>query len=323
MTVCEGKEEEMSVSGITAGGKRPADLAKLLKGRSTEQRKIVYTARDVMLYALAVGAGPDDLEFTFENGKDGSGLKAIPSFGTLPCWAALVTEPHYDIPEPASMMALEYFGLRKHYLHMDHEIVMSKPIDPDGGAFVWSSEITDVYDRGEGKGAAVEEELVIRDGSGDTVCTNRFKTYFFEGGGFGGEPMPKSRVAIPEREPDAACEDHVGPMQHMLYRLTGDTNLIHADPAFAEKYGMEGPIVQGLCSFGFACRMLCGEYIPGEPERMKRMAARMSAVLYPDTPVRLETWNEEAATGSKAAVFRLMNMKTGEAVLDRGVFEWE
>ncbi len=299
------------------------DLAKLLKGRKTEERRIRYASRDVMLYALATGAGPEDLAYTFEKGKDGGGLKAVPSFGTVPCWPAMIIEPHYDIPKPASMMALEYIDLEKHYLHMDHELVMEKPVDPSGGEFVWQSEITDVYDRGEGKGAAVEEELVVRDGSGETVCINRFKTYFFEGGGFGGEPMPKNKVAVPEREPDFTCDDYVGPMQHMIYRLTGDTNLIHADPAFAKKYGMEGPIVQGLCSFGFACRMLVEALIPGEPERMKRMAARMSAVLYPDTPVRLEAWDETAALGKNAAVFRLMNLKTGQAVLDRGVFEWQ
>ena len=111
-------------------------------------------------------------------------------------------------------------------------------------------------------------------------------------------------------------------MQCWLYRLTGDTNLIHADPEYAEKYGMEGPIVQGSCSFGYACRMLVRTYIPGEPERMTRMASRMSAVLYPDTPVRLEMWDADEA-GAGRAYFRLVNLKTGAAVLDKGVFEWK
>ena len=59
--------------------------------------------------------------------------------------------------------------------------------------------------------------------------------------------------------------------------------------------------------------------IPGEPERMTRMAAQMSSVLYPDTPVRLELWH----AGEKQAYFRLMNLKTGKPVLNRGVFEWK
>ncbi len=298
------------------------DLAKLLNGRKTEERRFAYTAKDVMLYALAVGAGPDDIDYTFERGKDGSGLKALPSFGALPCWAALGTEPARDLPEPASMMALEYIDLKKHYLHMDLEIVMERPVDPYGGVLVWQDEITDVFDRGEGKGIAVQDEIVVKDGSGETICTDRFKTYFFEGGGFGGAPMPKSEVVMPEREADRECEDHVGPMQHMIYRLTGDTNLIHADPEYAEKFGMEGPIVQGSCSFGYACRMLVRAYIPGEPERMKRMASRMSAVLYPDTPVRLEMWDADEA-GAGRAYFRLVDLKTGAAVLDKGVFEWK
>ena len=77
--------------------------------------------------------------------------------------------------------------------------------------------------------------------------------------------------------------------------------------------------MQGLCSFGFACRMAIGALFPGEPERMTRMAAQMTAVLYPDTPISLALWK----MGSGTAYFRLLNSRTGEAVLNRGVIEWD
>ena len=48
------------------------------------------------------------------------------------------------------------------------------------------------------------------------------------------------------------------------------------------------PIVRGLCSFGFACRMMIDELIPGEPERSARMEAQMSSPLLPGTPVPLK-----------------------------------
>lgn len=94
---------------------------------------------------------------------------------------------------------------------------------------------------------------------------------------------------------------------------------MHVDPEYAQKMGFESSFMQGLCSFGFACRMAIAALIPGEPERMTRMAAQMSSVLYPDTPVRLELWH----AGEKQAYFRLMNLKTGKPVLNRGVFEWK
>ena len=131
--------------------------------------------------------------------------------------------------------------------------------------------------------------------------------------------MPKSEVSIPEREPDITEDDYVSPVQNLLYRLTGDTNLIHADPDFVKENGFDKPFMQGLCSFGFAARMLIGNLFPGERERMKRMAAQMSSVLYPGTEIRLEA--RKMAEGK--AYFRLVNKETGKPVLNRGVIEWQ
>ena len=120
----------------------------------------------------------------------------------------------------------------------------------------------------------VKTQIDVRDEAGNLVCTNRSTTFFHEAGGFGGPPMPKSDVVIPDRAPDYEEEDYISPVQHLLYRLTGDTNLIHVDPDYARKMGLESSCMQGLCSFGFSCRMAIGALIPGQPERMRRMAAR-------------------------------------------------
>jgi acyl dehydratase len=50
--------------------------------------------------------------------------------------------------------------------------------------------------------------------------------------------MPKSSVVIPDRTPDLELDDAVSPIQNLLYRLTGDTNLVHVDPAYAQKNGL-------------------------------------------------------------------------------------
>ena len=131
--------------------------------------------------------------------------------------------------------------------------------------------------------------------------------------------MPKSPVVIPDREPDIETDDYISPVQNLLYRLTGDTNLVHVDPEIARERGFESSFMQGLCSFGFACRIAVQELIPGEPERMTRMAAQMTSVLYPDTPVRMQIWK----IGEGKAYFRFVNQNTGKPVLNRGVFEWK
>lgn len=288
------------------------DLQKLI-GMRTEPRWMEYNWRDVALYALAVGAKPDELCYTYEKH-----LKALPTYGTIPYWGTVNVRPYQWMPRPASMFADELIHPTISFLNMDHEIIIHRPIDPIKGTFQYQDEITDVYDRGEGKGAVIKTKVVVRDEAGNPVCTNYSTTFFHEAGGFGGRPMPKSPVAIPDRAPDFELDDYISPVQNLLYRLTGDTNLVHVDPDYARQMGFERPFMQGLCSFGFACRLAIEALIPGQPERMTRMAAQMSSVLYPDTPVRLQLWR----TGEGKAVFRLMNQNTGKPVLNRGAFEW-
>lgn len=290
------------------------NLASLLVGRATEHRHMEYSWRDMALYALAVGAGAGDLQYTYEKG-----MKAIPSFGVVPYWGTVNIHPRLPRPDPAAQLAAGIIHSTVAPLHMEHELIMHRPIDPIKGTFVFQDVITDVYDRGAGKGAVIKTQSDVYDEAGNLVCTNISSTLFQEGGGFGGEPMPKSNVVIPTRDPDQTVDSYITPVQNLLYRLTGDTNLVHVDPDYAKDHGFDRVFMQGLCSFGFACRMAVQSLIPGQPERMTRMSAQMRSILYMDTPIRLSLWH---AQGENKAVFRLSDQNTGAAILDRGTFEW-
>lgn len=290
------------------------NLAEVLVGKKMEPRYLEYNWRDIALYALSVGAKREDLMYTYEKY-----IKAIPTYGVIPYWGTVNVKPYQWMPLPASMLADEIIKPTVSFLNMDHEIIMHRPIDPVKGTFQWQDVITDVYDRGEGKGAVVRSRVLVRDEAGNDICTNYSTTFFHEAGGFGGPAMPKSTVEIPDRSPDFEIDDYISPVQNLLYRLTGDTNLVHVDPEYAQKMGFETSFMQGLCSFGFSCRMAIGALIPGEPERMTRMAAQMTSVLFPDTPVKLQLW----LIGDGIAYFRFMNVTTGKAILNKGVFEWK
>lgn len=187
------------------------DLAKLLVGQRMEPRYLEYNWRDIALYALAVGAKAEDLMYTYE--KD---MKALPSYGTIPYWGTINVRPYQWMPLPASMLANEIIKPTISFLNMDHELIMYRPIDPIKGTFQYQDRITDVYDRGEGKGAVVKTQLDVREEAGNLVCVNRSTTFFHEAGGFGGPPMPKSDVVIPDRAPDYEEEDYISPVQHLL-----------------------------------------------------------------------------------------------------------
>ena len=270
------------------------------------QQKFSYTWRDIILYNLSVGAGQDTLEYVYEQG-----LKAIPTFGVIPCAATFGTEPYTAQPV---MPTSKIEGLRKEgTLHMDHKLVLYRPI-PTEGTLTINKVITGVYDRGEGKGAKIQVEISAADETGETLFTNTMGYLNRWAGGFGGEKPPASTVHIPDRAPDLTAYGQYPANAPLLYRLTGDTFPLHADPAFAKKSGFDRPIVHGLCSLGYACRMLTALLFPGEPERVISLENQFRSVAMPGDSFALQVWLEE--TGK--AYFRMVGDKDGKAILDYG-----
>ena len=288
-------------------------LSDAIIGKKSVQYRLSYTWRDLILYALAVGAKETELELIYEKG-----LKALPTYGVVPCLSTIGVEPPMKGAADPTILAADFLEDRAG-LHMEHELIMYRPIDPAGATFCYDTEVTDLFDRGPGKGAVIKQETTVYDDCGNKICTNNANFILLKGGGFGGKPLPPSPVSIPKTDPDIEIDDVIPMTQNALYRLTGDTNLVHIDPEAARREGQERPFMHGLCSFGYVCRMAAGALFPREPERMTRIAAQMRSVMFPGSSIRLLLWR----TDGNCAYFRLVNAATGQAVLDKGVLEWK
>ena len=55
--------------------------------------------------------------------------------------------------------------------------------------------------------------------------------------------------------------------RRLTYRLSGDRNPLHTDPAFAAMGGFDRPILHGLCTYGFTGRALLHALCDGDPSR--------------------------------------------------------
>jgi len=276
----------------------------------TTSQKFSYTWRDIILYNLSVGAGQDELEYVYEKG-----LKAVPTFGVIPCLATFGTQPFSAQP---LMPTSKIEGLRKEgTLHMDHKLVLNSPV-PVEGTLTIDKVIRKVYDRGVDKGAKIDIEISAKDESGQVIFTNTMGYLKRWDGGFGGEKPPASTVVIPDRTPDLTARDSYPVNAPLLYRLTGDTFPLHADPEFAKKSGFDRPIVHGLCSLGYACRLLIGLLFPGEPERVVSLENQFRAVAMPGDSFTLQVWK----TAGNEALFRMVNT-AGKAILDYGRITWK
>ena len=105
-----------------------------------------------------------------------------------------------------------------------------------------------ILDKGEGKGAVLVQERVVRDkASGDKLFTIVSSIFARGDGGFGGPGKARPEPhAIPDRAPDLVKECDTRPDQAFLYALSGDRNPLHRDPAFAKMVGFPRPILHGL-----------------------------------------------------------------------------
>jgi len=241
-----------------------------------------YDARDTILYALGVGAGEreDELRFVYERG-----LVALPTLPVAPPYAAL-----------AGMEAELGVDLAT-VLHGEQRLRLHNPV-PAAGETAIDARVTAVWDKGAH--AIIDTTAEIRV-DGEHVATAVYATFVRGGGGFGGERGSGLRAPTRDREPDAVLTGRTLPGQARIYRLSGDDNPLHVDPAFARRAGFERPILHGLCTYGFAVRMALHELAGGDPARLTRADARFTDVVFPGDDLRVELWRT-APGGASARV---------------------
>jgi len=245
-----------------------------------EQR---YGVRDTMLYALGVGLGHDPLDpaalrFVYEDG-----LQALPTM------AVVLGSPGFWAKEADT--GIDWVRL----LHGEQSLELFAPL-PAEGTVVGHTRVTALVDKGAGKGALMYSERDIRDqASGTLLATSRSVSFMRGDGGFSArgqasDEAPPPRRATPDTPPDHVCELTTRAESALIYRLSGDYNPVHADPAVARAAGFAKPILHGLCSFGVSGHALLKTLCGWDVARLKEIGARFSSPVYPGETLRVEMW---------------------------------
>ena len=89
----------------------------------------------------------------------------------------------------------------------------------------------------------------------------------------------------------------------LIYRLSGDTNALHADPEFAKAAGFPRPVLHGLATFGVAGHALLKAVCGYDPARLTAMAGRFSAPVFPGETIRTEIWRDGGVVSFRARVW--------------------
>ncbi len=266
-----------------------------LKNRAFAPVHQHYTERDTMLYALSLGLGNDPLDaaalpFVYEGAP--GGLRALPT------QAVVLGYPGFWAREPDT--GIDWVKL----LHGEQRVRWHRPL-PASGEVVGHNRITHLTDKGEGKGAIMITERRLESAAGEWMATVQQVTFLRGDGGYsqqgGGQPsdapLPALQPTPEDRAPDFTDTQPTRPEAALLYRLTGDTNPLHADPAVATKAGFERPILHGLASYGLVAHAVLRQCGAGVPARLKALDIRFAAPVYPGETLVTEIWRVPGPPG--------------------------
>ncbi len=170
---------------------------------------------------------------------------------------------------------------------------------------VGKSRITHLTDKGEGRGAILITERLVETQAGVPLATMQQVTVLRGDGGYsqqrGGqpsdEPLPALQSTPADRAPDFTDTQVIRPEAALLYRLMGDYNPLHAEPAVAAKAGFERPILHGLASYGLVAHAVLRQCANLDPARLKALDIRFAAPVYPGETLVTEIWRVPGQPG--------------------------
>ncbi len=219
-----------------------------------------YGAKDCILYALGIGFGhdpmnEDELAFVYEKN-----LKVLPTMGTV------LGHPGFWARERDT--GIDWLKI----VNGEQGITLHRPLE---GALVLS------------------ERKVTDKTTGEPIATVTQTTFCRGDGGFGGPPRQAPEPhPIPSRAPDAVCDVATRPEAALIYRMSGDLNPLHADPAVAKEAGYPRPIMHGLGNFGIAGHAVLRTFCGYDPQNLVAFACRFSAPVFPGETLRTEMWRD-------------------------------
>jgi len=275
-------------------------------GAVTGPVELSWSSKDALLYALGVGAGSEDpvgrdLEFTTEN-TAGVVQRVLPTYGVV-----VSANASTGFTATAGDFSM------KDLVHAEQWVRLAKPL-PVVATVSCTTTLTGVYDKGSA--AVVTGETVVTDArTGDLMFTAGASAFIRGQGGFGGDRGPRASIPVfPDGPPGVSVSYQTRPDQGLIYRLSGDRNPLHSDPAFASAAGFSRPILHGLCTYGFAGRALLAHICGNDVAAFGSMSARFSSPVTPGEELTVQIW--PLADGE--AAFR--TLVGDRVVLDRGHF---
>ena len=255
-------------------------------GTTTNPHELTYDWKTLATYALGIGAKRDELAYLYEGAK--GGMKVYPTFGVVPAYEAVIEL----LGRCGADLAM--------VVHGGQVVRTHRPL-PSSGTLRTTGTIKGIYDMKK-LGQVVLETTTFA--GEDHLFDTTWSILVRGGGGFGGPRPPQDGEPDPsvpkDRDPDFVHEEATTPELALLFRIAGDVNPLHAVPEFAARVGFEqGPILHGLCTYGFVARAIVKHAADGDATRLRTYAAQFRKPVWPGDVIVTKGWKLE---GGKVVV---------------------
>ena len=275
-----------------------------------DEIKTGFNRRDVIIYALGIGAA--DLRHTYENDDS---FQPIP---TILFSLTLKGDTNDTQSFPPPFFPQNEVPIRGPVLDAERYLELFRPLEASEQLKMRTSCLA--VSR-KGSGAIVQNETLFTDAAGNKVA--RVVSGIFYVGSTDvrehGVVQKFTRPVPEEHRPDLIAQEIVNQQLPAIYRLSGDYNPLHIDPDVAAPLGFTRPIMHGLCSLGFAVRIVIKEFLHNDASLVKRVACRFSKPAYPGSVLRIEMWKN----GDDCVSFRVVDHDSGTVVVDQAYVEFQ
>ncbi|KAK0484500.1 peroxisomal dehydratase [Armillaria novae-zelandiae] len=301
----------------------PYDLAQAV-GFSLPDREVAWNKRDLLTYAVGVGAKKDDFAYIYE---------LDPKFSALPTYPVVLAlkgaEQDVNLFASRAKGSVQVPGIPpmdpNKMLHGSQSVEVLKKLPlVSGPGWKWTSRYTGISENKTGIVITMENMLIDPNG---VPYARLYSSTFNLGAKANGTSFtkvianaPVAKAAPKNRAPDWIIKDQTSTEQAILFRLSGDYNPLHIDPSIGHAAGFGGVILHGLSTYGFTARGLIKAIANNDPDALTLFGVRFTSPVKPGDALETHAWEVgPGPNGTTEISFITKNLTTGKLSLGSGI----